>query len=146
MRLSTKRLAAPAAILAALAVAVPASSIAQPTGDDGASAAQKSRDRGPAGRDDKGGRTSPQCRGYERREEIAQANVSQAQAKLKTAKANLKAARAAAKATTPGTKAAKKAKAKVTKAKKKVKSAKAKLKSEKASLRSAKNQAEARGC
>lgn len=143
MRLSIKRLAAPAAILAALAVAVPTNSIAQPTGDDGASAAQKSRDRGgPGGRE----RVDPRCRSYERREEIAQADVSQAQAKLKTAKANLKSARAAAKATTPGTKAAKKAKAKVAKAKKKVKNAKATLKSEKASLRNAKQQAENRGC
>ncbi len=142
MRLSTKRLAAPAAILATLAVAVPANSVAQPAGDDGASASQKSRERGPAGRE----RVNPRCRGNERREEIAQANLSQAQAKLKTAKANLKKAREAAKATTPGTKANKQAKAKVAKSQKKVKKAKAKVKAEKADLRSAKQRSESQGC
>lgn len=150
MRLSTKRLAAPAAVLVALAVAVPATSIAQPVGDQGASAAQKGgkddpRDRGGSKGDPRGG-TSPQCRGLERRVEIAQAGLSQDQAKLKTAKANLRKAKAAVKTTTPGTKANKKAKAKVTKAKKKVKKAKAAVKDGKASLQSANRQAKARGC
>ena len=145
MRLSTKRLGAPAAVLAALAVAVPATSIAQPVADDGASAAQKGKDpRG--GRGDKGGPTSPQCRGFERRQEIAQANLSQDQAKLKRAKANLRKARAAVKETTPGTKANKKAKAKVAKSKQKVKNAKAAVKDGKAAVKNAERQAEARDC
>lgn len=138
MRLSTKRLAAPAAILAALAVAVPANSIAQPTGDDDASAAQRSKD--PRDRGGKDG-SDPRCRAYERRVEIAAADLSSDQAKLKTAKSNLKTAKAALKATTPGTKANKKAKAKVAKAKKKVKKAKTEVKEAKAGLRSAKKRA-----
>jgi hypothetical protein len=145
MRLSITRLAAPAAILAALAIAVPANSIAQPVADDGASAAQKGG-KDPRDRGDKGGSSNPQCRGVERRIEITAFNLKDDQAKLKAAKAKLKTAKAALKATTPGTKANKKAKAKVAKAKKRVKSRKAEVKRTKSDLRSAKSQAKARGC
>jgi hypothetical protein len=146
MRLSTKRLAVPATVLVALAVAVPANSIAQPSGDDGASAAQRSKD--PRDRGGKGGppgHVSPRCRGIARRLEIAQANVSTDQAKLATAKQKLTTAKANAKAAV-GKKAKAKAAAKVKKAKKKVKKAKAALKNSKANLRNATSQADQQHC
>lgn len=133
-------------MLAALAVAVPATSIAQPAGDDGASASQRSKDPRDRDRGDKGGSTSPQCRGIARRVEITQFNLQNDQAKLKSAKAKLKAAKAALKQTPPGTKANKKAKAKVAKAKKRVKSRKAEVERTKAELSSAKRQAAERNC
>lgn len=144
MRLSIKRLATPAVVLTALAVAVPVNTIAAPVGDDGASAAQKSRDRGGPGGKERV-RVDPRCRGIVRRIEIAQANVSTAQTKLATAKQKLTAARANAKAAV-GKKAKAKAAAKVKKAKKKVKKAKKALKDAKASLKNANNQAGQQHC
>jgi chromosome segregation ATPase len=141
MRISTKRLAMPVAVLAALAVGAPASSLAQPTTDQGATAAQRSKDP----RDRKGDKQDPRCRIVQRQVETAAARIDTAQNKVAAASQKLNDAKAAAKAAT-GKRAKAKAAAKVKKAKKAVKRAKKKVKQAKADLREANADAERFGC
>jgi hypothetical protein len=143
MRLATRRRALVFALIAALAVAVPAGGAIAQSSDDGASAAQRSKD--PRDRGDKGGRTDPRCRAAERSIEIAQAGLASDKAALKRKQAKLRNAKAAAKEAT-GKQAKARAAKKVKSAKKAVKRAKKKVKQGKQSVADAKSRAKARGC